>query len=265
MAGDIGHPDLCLWGNVRPNFLLGIVLPTGLGRELDVIVGIMQPTYLPWLGYFDMMSRVDIFVLLDNVQFQKKSWQQRNRIRSPKGELLLTVPVRTSGRFEQEIREVEIDPSTGFARKHIRSIASNYQRAPYVDETLPQLAALIEKNSLPLSGFNEALIRFMAEILQVSTVIINASSLLASGKRTQLTVNQCLELGADQFLAAEGSRPYISKEKAFDKHGIVVEYHNFVHPNYPQLYGNFIPNLSAIDLILNCGRNAVRYAPWIDR
>lgn len=228
-------------------------------------VAIMQPTYLPWLGYFDMMNSVDMFVLLDNVQFEKKSWQQRNRIRSRRGELLLTIPVRTSGRFEQEIREVEIDPSTGFTRKHIRSIASSYQRAPHVDETLPQLAALIEKTSLPLSAFNEALIRCMADILQVPTMIVNGSSLKATGNRTQLTVNQCLELGADHFLAAEGSRSYISEETAFAKHGIAVEYHHFVHPTYPQLYGDFIPNLSAIDLILNCGRDAVRYLRRIDR
>ena len=91
----------------------------------------MQPTYLPWLGYFDLIHRSDIFVFLDSVQFDKRSWQQRNRIKSPNGELMLTVPVLTKGRFDQQIYDVGIDISQNFEKKHFNSIRSNYTKSKY--------------------------------------------------------------------------------------------------------------------------------------
>lgn len=219
-------------------------------------VGIMQPTYLPWLGYFDMMSRVDVFVLLDNVQFEKKSWQQRNRIKTANGELMLSVPVRTAGRFHQQIDEVEIDRSTRFHDKHVKSIEAAYRKAPFFASYAADLATLIGGEETLLSRFNEAIIRALAGWLGVMTPIVVGSDLAATGSSTELTVNQCLELGATSFLAAGGSRPYVSAEPRFAEHGITVEFHEYEHPQYQQLHGEFVPYMAAIDAILNVGPDA---------
>jgi WbqC-like protein family len=221
-------------------------------------VAIMQPTYLPWLGYFDMMARVDTFVLLDNVQFEKKSWQQRNRIKTSQGELLLTVPVLSAGRFDQLIADTDIDVASRFATKHVKSIRAAYAKAPHLDDHLPELAELIESGEPSLATFNESVIRWMAKQLGVTTRIIRGTELTAEGRGTELTVAQLLELGATSFLAAAGSRPYVSAEPAFAEHGIDVEFHEYVHPEYPQLHGSFLPYLAAVDALLNVGADAAR-------
>ena len=213
----------------------------------------MQPTYLPWLGYFDMISRSDCFVLLDNVQFEKKSWQQRNRIKTGTGELMLTVPVLSAGRFEQRIMETEIDVRSPFATKHVKSMTTAYAKAPHLRDLLSGLSSLLQSGETSLALFNESLIRWIASALSITTPIIRASKLQASGRGTELTVAQLQELGATTFLAAAGSRPYVSAEHGFAQHGIDVEFHNYEHPVYPQLHEPFISHLSAVDALFNLG------------
>ena len=219
-------------------------------------VAIMQPTYLPWLGYFDMMSRVDTFLLLDNVQFEKKSWQQRNRIRGANGEILLTVPVKTAGRFDQRIQDVEIDSSVNFSRKHLKTIELNYQRSSHSEEAIEGLEPLINDTSVTLSEYNERLIRHLAASLGLTANILLASQLSSTGRSTELTVRQCVELGASHFLAAGGSYEYVSRETGFAKSGITVEFHEYTPAPYEQLYPGFIPYLSALDALLCLGPSA---------
>jgi hypothetical protein len=203
-----------------------------------------------------MMSQVDVFVLLDNVQFEKKSWQQRNRIKTAQGELLLTLPVLSAGRFHQTIVDTQIAVSTPFAAKHIKSLQTAYAKAAHLDEYLPQLSDLIGSGESSLATFNESIIRWMAHRLGITTRIIRGSDLESTGRGTQLTVAQLCELGATRFLAAAGSRPYVSAEPAFAAHGIDVIYHSYHHPEYPQLHGPFVPYLSAVDALLNIGPDA---------
>lgn len=219
-------------------------------------VAIMQPTYLPWLGYFDMMARVDTFVLLDNVQFEKKSWQQRNRIKTPQGELLLSVPVLSAGRFEQSISDTQIDVNSRFAVKHLKSIRAGYAKAPHLVDHMAELEGLIGSGEPSLATFNEAIIRWLAGQLGITARIIRGTDLTAGGRGTQLTVAQLLELGATSFLAAAGSRPYVSAEPAFAENGIDVKFHEYAHPEYPQLHGTFMPYLASIDALLNVGAAA---------
>ena len=217
----------------------------------------MQPTYLPWMGYFEMVAEVDIFVLLDNVQFEKKSWQNRNRIKAKSGELILTVPTDTSKKFEQQIKDVKITKDSGFAKKHLKSISLNYSRSKFFEKYFPSICELISNNNMSLSDLNHDLIVYIASQLGITTEIIRASHLDASGKSTKLTVAQCIELGASEFYAAKGSRQYVSAERDFKKHGIQVIFQDYSHPIYPQLHGEFIPNLSAIDLLFNCGEKSL--------
>lgn len=220
-------------------------------------VAIMQPTYLPWLGYFDMMARVDVFVLLDNVQFEKASWQQRNRIKTSQGELMLTIPVR-KGPVERLIAETEINLDTRFGATHAKSLQTAYGKAPFGHDYLPQLTGLVKSGTPLLGAFNESLIRWIADALGITTQIVRGTDLGATGRRTELTVAQCLELGATHYLAAGGSLEYTSREPGFAAHGITVEYHTYPHPEYPQLHGTFIPYLSAVDALLNVGGGEAR-------
>lgn len=218
----------------------------------------MQPTYLPWLGYFDMMAKADTFVLLDNVQFAKKSWQQRNRIKTSNGELMLTVPVISAGRFDQRICDTRINMQSPFVKKHCKTLELAYSEASDAYPYLSDITALIGSGEEFLASFNERIIRWFASTIGLETTIVRGSDLAATGQGTALTVNQLQELGADTFIAAEGSRPYVSAEPAFAAAQINVDFHQFQHPVYPQLHGAFVSHLSAVDALLNLGVERTR-------
>jgi len=221
-------------------------------------VAIMQPTYLPWLGYFNMMAQADVFVLLDNVQFAKKSWQQRNRIKTQQGELMLTVPVLSAQRFHQRISETLVNTESQFAKKHLKTIQLAYAKAPHLDAHIDDVSALIASGETRLARFTGNLIRWFAQSVDIETPIIWGSELAATGEATTLTVDQLVELGADVFIAAEGSRPYVSAEPAFAAAGIDVVFQDYQHPVYEQLHGPFISHLSALDALLNIGAERTR-------
>ncbi len=218
-------------------------------------IAIMQPTYLPWLGYFDLLDQVDLFVLLDSVQFTKRSWQQRNRIKTPRGLEWLTVPVAVSGRYHQTIQEASIEDA-GFWKKHVRAIELNYRRAAHFSDTFAGLASVYE-NGAPwdrLVDLNTRLIEWLAERLGIPTSVRTASSLGVEGKRSGLLAEICQELGATEYLSALGSAVYLLGEMhEFTGRGIEVRFHNYSHPGYEQLFPPFAPYASVIDLLLNEG------------
>src|SRR5205823_3408897 len=155
-----------------------------LGIEDVMKIAISQPTYLPWLGYFDLIDQVDAFVLLDSVQFEKQSWQQRNRIKTPTGLQWLTVPVVFRGRLGQRIMEVIIrDPE--FPRKHLRAIELNYRRAPFFDRYFPELARILEQHpsGSHLADLNLEIIRWVCAALGIQTTLIRSSELHQDGRR----------------------------------------------------------------------------------
>ena len=219
----------------------------------------MQPTYLPWLGYFAMMKRADLFIFLDNVQFEKGSWQSRNRIKSNSGELLLSIPVQTAGKATQLIRDTRISNLTTFPRKHIESIRINYAKAPFFNDIFPMVEQIYERATSSLMELNESFILAIRDYLGIETRIIHGSSLRANGKSTERVVNLLLEVGASEYLAATGSRAQTEAEVAFERNGLKVRYHNYDHPTYPQLHGEFLPNLSAVDLLFNCGPLSAKF------
>src|SRR5689334_2081035 len=132
----------------------------------------MQPTYLPWLGYFEMIDRSDVFVLMDDVQYVPKSWQQRNRIKTANGELMLSVPVQTSHRREQTIAETEIDARQPWAAKHLRTVQLSYARAPHLREHLPALQELYARPWQRLRDLNAELIGWMCRAMGIGTPIV---------------------------------------------------------------------------------------------
>ncbi len=218
----------------------------------------MQPTYLPWIGYFDLMDAVDVFVFLDNVQFSRQSWHHRNRIKTAKGLQFLTVPVRHTGRFGQSIESVAL-ADEGFARRHLAAIEQSYGRAAAFDDYFPGFAACLTGGvaSHKLAHLTISLIEWMTGALGLSARHVLASTLKIKGKRTELISAICEELGAKSYLSPVGAVEYLAQEHdAFDRRGIEIRIQNYLHPVYPQLYPPFASHAAAIDLLFNVGTDS---------
>lgn len=221
----------------------------------------MQPTFLPWIGYFSMMERVDEFVFLDHVQFNKRSWQQRNVILGNQGTQWLTVPVTSKGKREQIIDDVAIDSTQGFPQKHLRSIKAQYSNAPFFKELFPHLEEIFLSNE-NLCQLNEKLIGAICKIIDIQTPTIRSIDLYnkkeISGTKDELICSICIARGADAYLSAPGSKEYLEANDLMGNKNIKIVYHAYNHPQYPQATSEFIPYLSIIDLIFNCGPNSLK-------
>jgi len=220
-----------------------------------VKIAIAQPTYLPWLGYFDLLDQVDKFVLLDSVQFEKQSWQQRNRIKTPTGLQWLTVPVVFRGKLGQRIGDVEIrEPE--FWRDHLRAIELNYRRAPFFNRYFAGLSELIRSLSaqLSLAQLTTGLLGWLTAAVGVRTPMLRSSDLTVEGKRTALLAEICVSMGAQDYVSPLGSADYLLRELSLlAGRGIEVTFQNYEHPVYKQLFPPFQPYASVLDLIFNEG------------
>jgi hypothetical protein len=216
-------------------------------------VAICQPTYLPWIGYFDLIDQAEVFVLLDDVQFKKRSWQQRNLIKTPTGLQWLTVPIAVGGRSDQLIKDVQIK-DVEFWRDHCRSIELNYRRSDGFDSYFDSLVSHLKGTGALLVDLNIPLIEWIIDMLGIKTRVIVSSTLRQTGKRTELLANICRFLGATQYISPLGSAAYLLEEQdlMLDQ-GIDVVFQNFEHPEYCQLFPPFLPFASVIDLIFNEG------------
>lgn len=213
-------------------------------------LAVLQPGYLPWLGFFDQMRRVDVFVHYDDVQFDKHGWRNRNRVKAPSGPHWLTVPVRHHGK--PRILDVEIDGRAPWARRHIGTIRQFYAQAPFVDRYMGPLEEVLLRGWDRLVDLDLAVATRMAEWLGVRTQIERSSSLGIEGERSERLLRLCQHFGAERYLSGSAARVYLDVD-LFARHGIEVAWQDFVHPTYPQQHGAFVPYLSAIDLLLNCG------------
>ena len=219
---------------------------------------IMQPTYFPWMGYFDLIDQTDIFILLDDVQLVKRSWQVRNKIRTSNGPLFLTVPIaKTLTRDECTIQKAEINYENYWHHKHLNSIRNSYARSPYFDLVFTWVESVYEKKFQFLSDLNRAFIISIADTIGINTKIITASSLgNIEGKKDTRLANICLHVGADQYLSPQGSADYLESGSPggnIAENNIEVYYHNYDHPTYRQLYEPFIPYICILDLLFNKG------------
>lgn len=220
-------------------------------------VVITQPTYLPWLGYFDLMARADTFIFFDHVQFEKRSWQQRNRIKTSDGVAWLTVPVLSKGRYDQAIYEVEIEDQT-WQRKHLNTIKHSYSRAPFYNELHGLLSDVYSLSWNRLVDLNLAIIRKIAVELGLSPLFYRSSELAGGGRKAELLINLCREVGATHYLSGPAARNYLGEGHLFIQYGIELEYHEYQHPEYPQLHGSFVSHLSVIDAVMNTGWEGTR-------
>lgn len=202
------------------------------------------------------MSQSDIFVLLDDVQFTKNSFQNRNRIKTAQGAAWLTVPVLTKGHFQELMSKILINNEIEWRRKQWRTIVENYNGSPYFALYRDYFAELYFQEWIRLVDLNEAIIRHLATELGLETEIIKSSQLDVQGNGTERLIHICQALGGDKYLSGHGGKEY-TDEKLFEKEGIDLTYSDFTPPVYPQRYGDFIPGLSIIDLLFNCGEKSL--------
>jgi hypothetical protein len=218
-----------------------------------------QPNYLPYPGFFHKIARADCFVLVDTTQFVKRGpfgWIHRNRIRTPAGWEWLSVPALTKGRFTQSIRETQIDAGRDWARKHARALEWNYGRAPHYGRYAGFFREAYARPWSSLSDLNEHLIRGLLEILGLRVRFERASDLGAAGAATDLVVDLCRRVGADTYLSGIHGRDYLEADR-LKAAGIRLLYQAYQCPVYPQCQpGPFVPDLSVVDLLFNCGEQS---------
>lgn len=215
-------------------------------------IAIMQPTYLPWLGYFDLISQADVFVFLDSVQFERQSWQQRNRIKTRTGSQWLTIPVRHS--FGQVICDVRIASDRDWRRQHYNSLIASYARAKFWQLYEKELKSLYTIEWAALADLNIHIIGMICSICGVRQNSVRASSLgPIDGRKADALVEVCRRLGGDTYLSPPGALDYLAADEAFADANISLIFQQYEHPVYQQLHGAFVPYMSAVDLLLNVG------------
>jgi hypothetical protein len=225
-----------------------------------MIVSIMQPAYLPWLGFFDRMAASDTLILLDHVLIDRNSktkFANRNRIRTAQGWTWLTVPIRSKGRHGAlHLDEIEVNNETEWAAKHWRAIELNYRRAPYFADYAGRFHALYERSWEKLAELNAAGHRAFTEALGLTTPTLLSSEMDCRESKDRLIVELCRKAGASAYISGPFGRDYLKAED-FRAAGIDLLFHDYDHPEYKQCFEGFEPYMSALDLLFNHGPEAL--------
>ena len=214
-----------------------------------MIVSVHQPQYLPWLGYFDKIDRADAFVLLDTVQYKKNEWQNRNRIKTAQGPQWLTVPV--TYRYPQLICEVGVNDRERWQHRQQQALATNYRRAPHWGCLEGFFEEIFSRSWATVAELNIRVVKGLAAMLGIATPIHVASELGSFPEDPdERLIALTKHIGATTYLAGSGGRDYMDLAK-YERAGVEVLFQNYRHPRYSQLFGEFEPNMSVIDLIYN--------------
>ena len=216
-----------------------------------MIVSISQPTLFSWIGYYNIIKNSDVFVFLDNVKFKKRDWHMRNRLKmigDKESWTWISIPTKSINENTM-IKDAQIDNSKNWIKKHQKTFENlygkNYTKINF-------LTKMYEKNWEFLADFNIEFIRNCCDYLDIKTTLKKASDLRVTGKKSELLLNICEEIGATKYLTSVGARDYLEKDKkTFENADIEIMYHNYKHPIYKQRGNQFIENLSILDLLFN--------------
>lgn len=211
-----------------------------------------QPVYLPWLGLFHKIAISDAFCYFDDVQYQVKDWNNRNKMKMVGGEAWLTVPVLTKGYRENKIKEIEINNSVDWRKKHWKTIYLNYKKTPFFDKYAPFFEELYKKDWKYLSDLNEYMLKWFLDQLGIKVNYFKASELNFIGSKSELVLDMCKKLKADVYVFGMLGKDY-AEENLFLKNGVKIYFQDYHHPIYPQTFGEFLPYMSIIDLLFNEG------------
>ncbi len=232
--------------------------PSSSGSEPRKAVAIIQSNYIPWKGYFDVINAADEFFLYDTVQYTRRDWRNRNRIKTAQGPQWLTIPVH--GSRAHRIRDAQIsDPL--WAERHWRTLSQAYARAPYFADYRDEIETLYTsvEEELMLSAVNERFIRALCGLLGITTPIAQTADDSEHDSKTEKLLAVCVDAGATEYLCGPASRDYI-EERRFEEAGIAISYADYSgYPEYPQLFGPFLHEVTVLDLLFNTGPDARSY------
>ena len=220
---------------------------------------IVQPSYIPWRGYFDLIHRADVFVFYDDVQYDARGWRNRNRVKTPRGSEWLTIPVNARGAQTEQIpiSHIAIAPQP-WARTHFETLRRLYAAAPHFADYLPWLEAAYAHPPALLADFTISTTIDIAGMLGITTKFVRSSALGVAGRKTDRLVAVCRAVGATEYLSGPSARDYIEPEK-FAAAGIDLQYIDYRYPEYPQLYPPFDPFVTILDLLFMTGGDAPRF------
>lgn len=226
-------------------------------------VAILQSNYIPWKGYFDIIAAVDEFIFYDDMQFTNRDWRSRNKIKTPSGLQWLTVPVGKD--TNRRIRDVII-PDNRWQKKHWRTLQANYRRAPYFQEIADWLAPLyLDVNYENLSELNRKLIASVCNYLEIQTKVSNSWDYQLIQGKTERLVDLCKQAGGTEYISGPAAKDYI-EDRYFDEAGIKLSWFNYSgYPEYPQLWGEFVHDVSILDLLFNCGKDARKFMRFVNK
>jgi len=210
-----------------------------------------------------MIAAVDEFILFDDVQYTSRDWRNRNQIKTPQGVRWLTVPVKGKGRYDQKIKDVEID-GPDWTVEHWKTLARNYRRAVHFDEIAAWLEPLyLAEHYTYLSQLNHRFIKAVCDYLKIKTTLNSSSRYTLIDGKTERLVDLCAQAGGMEYISGPAAKEYI-KESMFRDHGIQLTWFNYSgYPEYPQLWGDFTHQISILDLLFNCGQEAPRYMRYV--
>lgn len=227
-------------------------------------VAILQSNYIPWKGYFDLIAAVDKFILYDDMQYTRRDWRNRNKIKTPQGIQWITVPVKSKGKFHQSIKDTELD-GTAWREMHWKTLILNYKNAPCFKEISSLLEVLYERDYKTISHLNLAFIEVICKYLGISTKIEKSCDYSLAEGNTHRLVDLCKQSGASEYISGPAAKDYISPS-AFSEAGIDLSWFNYEgYPEYPQLWGDFVHGVSILDLLFNCGKDSPNYMRFIKK
>jgi hypothetical protein len=226
-------------------------------------VAIVQSNYIPWKGYFDMIAAVDEFILFDDMQYTRRDWRNRNLIKTPQGVQWLTVPVQVKGKYQQRIRDTEID-GPDWALAHWQALAHNYRRTPHFGEIAEWLEPLYFNGSYTyLSELNSRFIKVVCAYLGIKTNISNSWDYKLLDGKTERLADLCAQAGGGEYLSGPSAKNYI-EENVFSEAGIKLTWFDYSgYPEYSQLWGQYDHMVTVLDLLFNCGKDAPRYMRYV--
>lgn len=211
-----------------------------------------QPVYLPWLGLYHKIALADNFCIFDIAQYQNKDFNNRNRIKTNAGSIWLSVPVESKGHYEKSLKDIKI-VNNGWNRKHFKSIDLAYRKAPFYSKYIDQLEFLLLGNSYTyLADLNFSTLEFGLKSLGIDLPILTASNFAFEGVKSDLVLDMCRKLGANNYLFGTQGKDY-ADISSFIKSNVKPYFQEYIHPVYPQLHGEFEPYMSIIDLLFNVG------------
>lgn len=211
-----------------------------------------QPVYLPWLGLFHKIALADTFVSFNQVQYLPKDWNNRNKIKTPRGPEWLTVPVRSKGYLDKKLTEIEISNDEPWKRKHWRTILANYRGTPFFGKYSGFFEDVYARDWRFLTELNDYMLRWFLFTLKIDVEFKDASKFEFQGVKSALVLDMCKTLGATSYIFGAMGKDYADVE-AFEQAGVQVLFQDYRHPVYAQQYGEFVDRLSILDLLFNCG------------